>query len=84
MPCKARLGRDPGGSGAEPPPCPTCAANLAAFLTVTQLQASATSLNELRGKAVGSSPTYASRLARAGIIAALWEADDVLVRASGG
>lgn len=62
-----------------PPPHNPPPANLAAFLTVTQLQASVRSVNELQGRAVGSSAAYASRLARHNIISVIYEEDDVLV-----
>ena len=58
---------------------PHCAANLSAFLTVTQLQASAASLSELQGRAVGSAQVYASRLARHGILPVLFDPEDVQV-----
>lgn len=55
------------------------AANLSAFLTVTQLQASVQSLADLRGRAVGTTPVYTARVARHGIAAAAYAADDVLL-----
>lgn len=64
------------------PPPPTSAlraANLAAFLTVSQLQASVHSLSDLRGKAVGTASIYTARLARHGLAAATYDADAILV-----
>lgn len=56
------------------------AANLGAFLTVIQLESSVTTLADLRGRAVGSSPIYAARLARHGIAATAYPPNLVQAR----
>lgn len=54
-------------------------ANLAAFLTVTQLQANVQTLDDLRGKAVGTSAIYTARLARRGLATTVYDAEAALV-----
>lgn len=54
-------------------------ANLAAFLTVTQLQANVQSLSDLRGQAVGTADIYKARLARRGLATTIYDAEAVLV-----